>query len=104
MEIKLNQDEWAGVSAEDRKKIQEIISSHFKGTQVAPHAGAPKATDFLAQRQIQAFNFKNPLCTAACGVAEAAAVAACSVLSGGTAIAVCVAAAHAAGDYCRSRC
>jgi hypothetical protein len=104
MDIKLNKDEWENVSAEDRKKIEQIISSHFKDTKVVADMNAGTSKDLLAKRQLQAFNFTNPFCSAACGVAEAAAVAACSALSGGVAIAVCVAAAHAAGDYCRSRC
>ena len=104
MDVKLNKGEWDGISAEDRKKIEQIITSHFKDTTIVPDTNTAAAKEFLAKRQLQAFNFKNPFCTAACGVAEAAAVAACSALSGGVAIAVCVAAAHTAGDFCRSRC
>ncbi len=103
MDLKLNKAEWDGVSAEDRKKIAQIISSHFKDTNVVADANAATAKDFLAKRSLQAFNFSNPFCSAACGVAEAAAVAACSALSG-PAVGICVAAAHAAGDFCRSRC
>lgn len=103
MDVNVNKSEWDSLSTADRDTIEKIIASHFKD-KVVPEASAPKAQDFLAQRQLQIFNFKNPICTAACGVAEAAAVAACSAITGGVAVAVCVAAAHAAGDYCRSRC
>lgn len=103
MDAKINKGEWDAVSAEDRKKIEQIIASHFKDTKIVPDATATAAKEFLAQRQLQEFNFTNPLCSAACGVAEAAAVAACSVLSW-PAIPVCVALVHAAGDYCRSKC
>ena len=103
MDINVNKSEWDGLSAADRDTIKKIIASHFKDT-IVPEASAPTARDFLAQRQLQIFNFSNPICTAACGVAEAAAVAACSALGGGVAVAVCVAVAHGAGDYCRSQC
>jgi hypothetical protein len=102
MEVKLNKAEWDGVSAEDRKKIEQIIASHFQGVSLVGDSGTAKAEALLGQK-LHAFSFKNPFCPAACGVAEAAAVAACSALSG-PAIPICVAAAHAAGDYCRSRC
>jgi hypothetical protein len=103
MDVKLNKGEWEGVSTEDRRKIEQIIASHFKDTKVVPDANAASSKNLLAARSLQAFNFTNPFCSAACGVAEAAAVAACSALSG-PAVAICVAAAHAAGDFCRSRC
>src|SRR5262249_9726576 len=78
--------------------------SQFKEAKVVGSTSAPAAREALQRARPQGFNLSNPLCTAACGVAEAAAVAACSALSGGVAIAVCVAAAHEAGNYCRSRC
>lgn len=103
MDVKVNETEWNGLSDDDRKKIQSIIQAHFVGTKVVGDKGAPLSVDAIKTRTMS-FNFTNPICTAACGVAEAAAVAACSALSGGVAIAACVAAAQAAGDYCRSRC
>jgi len=103
MDVKLNKSEWEGVSVEDRQKIEQIIASHFKDTRVVADANAAPAKSLLAGRSMQSFSFANPFCSAACGVAEAAAVAACSALSG-PAVPICVAAAHAAGDYCRSRC
>jgi hypothetical protein len=101
MDVKVNKDEWEGVSAEDRKKIEQIIASHFKETKIAPDPKFASAKTFLANRQMPV-NFS--ICTAACGVAEAGAVAACAMLSGGVAIALCVAACHAAGDWCREQC
>jgi hypothetical protein len=102
MDVKLNKAEWDGVSPEDRKKIQQIIASHFQGATIVGDTAVAKSETLIGQKA-HAFSFRNPLCSAACGVAEAAAVAACSALSG-PAIGICVAAAHAAGDYCRSRC
>ncbi len=105
MDVKVNKDEWAGVSDEDRQKIEQIIDLYFKGTKIVPDKNISTSKELLAKRKSPDFNFESPICNAACGVAEAAAVAACSILPGGpVVIAICVAAAHAAGDYCRSHC
>jgi hypothetical protein len=103
MDVKINKSEWDGVSADDQKKIQQIIASHFKDTKIVPDANASAAKELVAKRAPQAFSLSNPICSAACGVAEAAAVAACSALSGPL-VPICVAAAHAAGEFCRSKC
>lgn len=103
MEVNVNQNEWNSLSSEDKQKIQSIISSHFPEVKIFGSESSPRSEQSVAALTYT-FNFSNPFCTAACGVAEAAAVAACSALSGGVAIAVCVAAAHEAGNYCRSRC
>jgi len=104
MDIKLHQGEWQGLSADDRAKIQQIIASNFDASmKIIPDAAISAAKQLVANRKLAAFNLSNPICTAACGVAEAAAVLACAALSG-SAVAICVAAAHAAGDFCRSKC
>ena len=102
MDVKVNDQDWTGLNDEAKNKIKSIINAHFHGMNVAPGNGLPSSRDTIKNRTLE-FNFTNPICTAACGVAEAAAVAACSALSG-PAVAVCVAAAHAAADICRSRC
>lgn len=103
MDVKVNKSEWDGVSPEDRKKIEQIIASHFKDAKITPDASAGTAKDSIAKRSVTAFSLTNPFCSAACGIAEAAAVAACSALSGPL-VPICVAAAHAAGEFCRSKC
>jgi hypothetical protein len=103
MDVKLHKGEWEGLGAEERKKIEQIIGSNFKDMKIIPDLNAAASRQLLAARPLQAFNLSKPVCTAACGIAEAAAVAACAALSG-PAIPICVVAAHAAGDYCRSRC
>lgn len=103
MDLKLNKAEWEGVSAEDRKKIEQIIATHFKDTKIVPDTNTHVAKELLAKRKLQTFNFDKPTCTAGCGLAEAAAAAACSLLPG-LAVPICVAAVHAAGDWCRSQC
>jgi urocanate hydratase len=103
MDVHVNAGEWKGLSAEDRAKIQSIIQASFKEMKISSTEKHPMAMEALANRKVAAFNFGKPFCTAACGVAEAAAVAACAALSG-PAVAICVAAAHAAGDLCRKQC
>jgi hypothetical protein len=104
MDVKVNKAQWDGLPADERTKIQSIIGSHFKDTNIVGDHNVKSAEDTLSEFTLRPFNFTNPLCTAGCGIAEAGAVAACSALSGGVLVAVCVAAAHAAGDVCRSRC
>lgn len=104
MDAKVNAGEWNGLTTDERDEIQAIISSHFKDLTVQGDMSVRPAKEFLENAQFQRFNFSNPLCTAACAVAEAAAVAACSALSGGVAIAICVAAAQEARNFCRSKC
>lgn len=103
MDVKINKSEWDGVSADDQKKIQQIIASHFQDTRIVPDANATATKELVTKRAVQAFNLSNPICSAACGVVEAAAVVACSALSGPL-VPICVAAAHIAGDFCRSKC
>jgi len=91
MPITVNRSDWESLSAEDRQKIQRIIGEHFEGETVSPGEGG------------EAKLSGNPACEAACNVAEAAAVSACSGVPFPGNI-VCVAAAREAGKFCRSRC
>jgi hypothetical protein len=102
MDIKVNAQEWKGLDEEDRAKIQSIIGAHFKDAKVAGDHKSEPAMKVLAQPRMTSFNFKNPFGSSACGIAEAAAVAACAALSGPL-VPICVAAAHAAGNLCRSK-
>lgn len=99
MDIKVNDVEWSELAAAERQKIEEIVSGYFKGASIVPDAATP-VSDVLPE----GLRGGNPFCEAACNVAEAAAVAACAALTNPIAIAACVAAAHAAGDYCRREC
>ena len=104
MNIKLNADQWNGLSDQDKKRMTQIISGHFKGSTIAPDANVAPVNVPVQPQGGLIPGFKNPFCTAACDIGQAAAVAACSALSGGVAIAICVAAAQAAGDACRDSC
>ena len=103
MEVSVNKTEWEGLDPDTQAMIQKIIGANFKDIAVVGDAqkGASKE---LVENGTQSFKLSNPFCSAACGIAEAAAVAACSAISGGIGVAVCVAAAHAAGEFCRSKC
>jgi hypothetical protein len=101
-DIKINASEWNALSTEQQTEITAILrraGSIGDGDKIVPDAAAPEI-GLAAADAIQPEGF---WCKLACNGAEAAAVAACAALSG-PAAAVCVAAAHAAGEYCRSKC
>ena len=50
VEVELNKAEWDGVSAEDRKEIEQIISSHFQGTKIVADPGAAAASRSSAKK------------------------------------------------------
>ena len=99
MDIKVNDSEWNGLGRDEQERVESIISGFFKEARIVPDAAtAPSGV------QARALKLKNPFCKPACDVLEASASAACLTLSNPIAIAACLAAAKAAGDYCRSRC
>ena len=101
-DIKINAGQWNGLSADHKTKITEIL----RGTNLL-HEGDQVIADSTVAA-IEGLNAgtvhpESFWCSLACNAAEAAAVAACAALSG-PAAAVCVVAAHAAGELCRSKC
>ena len=100
--IKINQAEWNALNAEQQTQIVGILRRTGLLTEkdnVVPDGTTPKA-GILAEGVVQPEGF---WCKLGCNAAEAAAVAACGLLSG-PAAAVCIAAAHAGGEFCRSKC
>jgi len=91
MTVHVNEAAWNTLSAADKDKINKIIGDNFKGEKIEPKAGHDEKL------------FSNPACTTACNVAEGIATQACGSL-GPIAGPICVIAAHAAGEFCRSRC
>ncbi len=91
MTIKVNKQDWAGLSTSEQTQISSIISAHFNGETIEASDGGPVAADV------------GGICTTLCTMAETAATALCGRLSG-TAQQVCVIAAQTAGDMCRARC
>ncbi|HJW78302.1 MAG: hypothetical protein ACJ8C3_25610 [Microvirga sp.] len=88
---------WNGISDADKQRVTEILRSSGLIGKADKLAGAD-------QRPARAgFAAPNPACVLGCNAAEAVAIAGCQALppplNG-----ICVAAAHAAADYCRSRC
>ena len=91
MSVTVNRSDWDSLSPQDQQKIQSIIGENFKGETVVPgDAGVAKLSS-------------NPDCEALCNVGEAAAVSACAAIPFPGSL-ICVAAAHEAGRFCRSRC
>lgn len=99
MQIKVNADEWGGLSEIDREKIRAVVGSFFKGAEIVSDEHTPRSGVDTQSIKVSGF-----LCTAACNVAQAAATAACASLVNPIAIAACVALASAAGDECRKLC
>jgi hypothetical protein len=97
LELKVNAEEWAGLSKDEQSKIEEIVNGFFPGAQIVPDPTAAKT-------EMAEFRISNPLCKVACEVAQKAAQAACLGLGNPIAVAACMALAQAAGDECRRRC
>ncbi|CAN5676802.1 hypothetical protein BH10ACI4_BH10ACI4_11660 [soil metagenome] len=90
---------WNALSGDEQSRVEHILKSTTllkDGDHLHADPNAPAITN-------SEMALGNPFCTIACGVAEAAAVAACGTLTG-PAAALCIAAAHEAANYCRSRC
>ena len=103
MSIKVNEESWNSLNDDDKKKVQSIIDGFFKGSQIVPDVSTDAPENLVIKREMSGF-LKNPFCSATCGIAEAAAVAACVSAGAPPVVALCIAAAHEAANYCRSRC
>lgn len=105
-DIKVNTNDWSGLSKEDQEKVTNILTATGllkAGSSITPDANVKSATGLgpagAGGLQPAWPNF----CKIGCDLAEAAGVAACAALSG-PAAALCIAAAHAGGEFCRSKC
>ena len=104
IDIKVNEKDWTGLSDADREKIRDIISNAFREPhKLVPDGKVSGAHQLRAAAPDLTAAAANPVCTAACSAAESIAVAACGALSPPL-NAICIAAAHAAGEFCRGRC
>ena len=103
MEIKVNDAQWHGLSQSEKDNITQIVAGHFKGASIVPDPATP-AIDQDEMKTAGFLGIPNPFCKAACDIAQAAAIAACSTVGGPIAVAACIAAAQAAGDACRNSC
>lgn len=119
-DIKVNAAEWNHLSDAHRSQITSIMKEHGFLTGTAKIVGddhAPKAEEgvqsasahLLASAKAHkaapapsltaGFSF----CKIGCDIAEAAAVAACALIPPPGSV-ICIAAAHAGGEFCRSKC
>lgn len=119
--IKVNAAEWNLLSDENKAKITSIMKENgflTEAGEIEGDEGAPKAADAvkasaahlkasatshksaaIGTMTVESFKFKIP--SFACDIAEAAAVAACALVPAPGNL-ICVAAAHAGGEYCRN--
>jgi hypothetical protein len=98
MQIKVNADDWNGISEEDRKAIQEILSKTFKSDpQVVTDPQAPAAAQ-SGEADL------GGICNSLCNMAQSAAEALCGKIGNEAAKQICLVAAQTAGDLCRSKC
>jgi len=112
--IKVNAGQWQSLSTDDRDRVTNILTMTGllkQGSAITPDATAPQAAVIPAggvvggaAPQLFGINIPNPFCKAACDIAQAAAVAACTAGTAGIGLAVCLAAAQVAGDACRNSC
>ena len=101
--LKVNKQDWAGLSQEDQTRISNILSATGllkAGSSITPDAGSPSFAALTAD-STEAFGIN--FCKIGCDLAEAAAAAACSAIPP-PGNAICIAAAHAGGEFCRSKC
>jgi hypothetical protein len=103
-DLTVNAADWHGLSSEDQEKVKNILMATGllkSGSNITPDPNsASLAAVGTADPQLAGFiNF----CKIGCDLAQAVASAACNGLPP-PAAAVCMAAAKAGGDFCRSKC
>jgi hypothetical protein len=102
-EIKVNSGDWNSLSSEDQDKITKIMTSTgllSSGVSITPDENTASVSALKGAAETAELG---SFCTIACNLAQAAAVAACNMIPP-PGNAVCIVAAQAAGDYCRSKC
>jgi hypothetical protein len=98
MTIKVNSETWAQIPPEERTKIESIIQVYFKqDIEQDPGVDGPTLPD-------QEWSIGKAFCETACEVTAATAAAACAALSGGLAIAACLATVKVAESACKDLC
>lgn len=94
-DVNVHDAQWKSLNQQDQERVTNILTA----TGLLKKGDSIKGAAGLTAPVIAG----NIFCTIACDAGQAAASAACAALTG-PAVAVCLAAAQAAGDYCRSRC
>ncbi len=101
MDIKVNAQDWAGLTSEQQKRVTDILKG--AGLLVDGDISPDATLERVVVPQNIFDDIKKGVCTAACTAAEGVAAGACSGLAP-AAFALCVAAAHVGGDACRNAC
>lgn len=103
-DLTVNAGDWGGLSSDDQEKVKSILTATGllkSGSNITPDAGATAVAGVGGAGSEPAAFIS--FCKIGCDLAQAAATAACAALSG-PAAAVCIAAAQAGGEFCRSKC
>ena len=102
--IKVNSADWEVLSDADKGKLSGILkrTGLLRDATIAADASVKSVTRAGVAADSPAPQ-DSIFCKIGCDMAEAAAVAACATLTG-PAAAICIAAAHAGEELCRSRC
>src|SRR5215831_17305300 len=95
--VPVDKKQWDGLPEADRARISDIMRTTGLIQPGDKFVGAATPS-----RRAAKFAAANPVCMLGCNAAEAAAVAACAAIPA-PGNAICVAVAHAAADYCRSK-
>ena len=96
-DIQVSLEKWNEVDAQERDRIVQGLRD----------SGILKAEDHLvpaAGIHMEGWNPIKDLCKAACDVAAGSAIAWCTANTAGAGTALCIAAAEAAREACKSRC
>lgn len=102
-DIRVNGEQWKSLSEQQQAQITKIM----KDTGLLQEDEFIEPDSGVSPVNVSAFPFPSPgkkVCQIACDVAQTAAIAACSTVSGSVATAICIVAAQIAGDECRDRC
>ena len=98
--LEVNADEWDAISQDQQARIKQILVDCRLIDPTDMIIGVPGAPKFNQM----SITISESLCKAACTAAQSLATAACSLLPTPLEVAACIAAAAAAGEYCRSKC
>lgn len=106
MKLPLNEQQWFQLDSLQRNQIEDILNQSFLENGPVEIVPLPDGhrLDSIQPDSMSLGPKGVAICQMVCDVAEASAVAACSLLTDRVAMAACVAAARAAGKICKMGC
>jgi len=104
-EIKINENQWNAVSADEQRKIIDGLRSTGALQPDDVIVGDPSVPEITEETVFAPmWNPLKDLCKAGCDIAAAAALAWCTANTAGVGLAACIAAAELARAECKRRC